>query len=329
VALFKGDIDNAAAYAANALKERPGDAYALMVSGVTNDIYGRFDLSRRNYEDILSQTGRDFPMGVQPQYGTQGTLGKTAEQRLNIARARLAPFMISTANDASTPVFVKSDATGMDAENMAIGVGFITGGGSGDAESHVFNLGFSEDENNYTERFSILQELRREGLITDKEYTQRRNANIGALLPLSKPAPALGFNRPVPPSRDIIARLAALRQAQSIRAISAGEYMAERSVIIDALAPASPSSRMPRTAPPSGLLPGAEAVRKLQFFREAGLITDAEMAAERTQIELAVSNSIIPPAARTQPQPAATPATRPPARSPQPVGTRSQPNPTR
>ena len=73
-----------------------------------------------------------------------------------------------------------------------------------------------------------MQKLRDAQLITPEEYAARRAPNIGALLPLTKPSPAAGLDRPVPGIDQVVERLKALQRGLQSRAITPREYELER-----------------------------------------------------------------------------------------------------
>ncbi len=108
---------------------------------------------------------------------------------------------------------------------------------------------FSDVEANIVSRFKTIANLRDQGLITPEEFSRRRQANIGALLPLTSPPPAAGLDRPVPNADQISARLRAIGRALEMRAITIGQHSAERSMILDALMQAAPVS-VANPAPP-------------------------------------------------------------------------------
>lgn len=109
----------------------------------------------------------------------------------------------------------------------------------------------SEDAS--AQRFLVLKQLRDRALITPEEYAERRAANLGALLPLTRPAPAAGLDRPSPPATAVEARLEAIAQAEATGALTPEAYAAERQAILDHLLPgpgftAAKPARTPKTA---------------------------------------------------------------------------------
>jgi hypothetical protein len=141
-----------------------------------------------------------------------------------------------------------------------------------------------------------LAALRDQGLVTGAEYSARRRANIGALLPLTAPPPAAGLDRDVPTTEQISARLRAIGRALEMRAISVQQQAAERSIILDALMPEAPVAVANPGAPPRGLMQAADAVRRLEQLRDSGFISSEEYSRERQAIEIAMQPQGVSPA---------------------------------
>ena len=162
---------------------------------------------------------------------------------------------------------------------------------------------FAEADTNIVSRFNTLVALRDQGLITAEEFATRRQANIGALLPLTSPPPAAGLDRPVPSTEQISGRLRAIGRGLEMRAISVAQHTAERSMILDAMMPAAPIAVANPGRPPQGLLQAADSVRWLEQLRESSLITSDEYARERAAIEGAISPEPPPPVMNSAPMP--------------------------
>ena len=143
----------------------------------------------------------------------------------------------------------------------------------------------SAPDSNVVSRFKTMIALRDQGLITPDEFSVRRQANIGALLPLTSPPPAAGLDRPVPGTEQISGRLRAIGRALEMRAITISQHGAERAMILDALMPAAPSVVANPGAPPQGLMAAADAVRRLEVLNQEALIGTDEYTRERTAIE--------------------------------------------
>ena len=155
----------------------------------------------------------------------------------------------------------------------------------------------NEADVNTMARFETLTKLRDQGLITPDEYAERRKANIGALLPLTNPAPAsTGLDRPVPAAEQIVGRLQAINRALEMRAINMRQHSAERTTIVDGLLPAKPLATMNPPLPPKGMMEGADTVRRLEAMRERGVITADEYTKEKEALDKAMT---VPPPAPT------------------------------
>ena len=125
-------------------------------------------------------------------------------------------------------------------------------------------------------------------MITQGEFATRRQANIGALLPLTSPPPAAGLDRSVPSTEQISGRLRAISRGLEMRAITISQHTAERSMILDALLPAAPVSVANPGGPPNGLMEAADAVRRLEQLKGSAFITSDEYTRERQAIEQAL-----------------------------------------
>jgi len=90
-------------------------------------------------------------------------------------------------------------------------------------------------ESKIIERFATLARLLSTELISPEEYALRRSANLGALLPLTQPPPALLTDRPAPLANDMISRLEAIAQFYMMGSLDAEAYKTERSGILAGL----------------------------------------------------------------------------------------------
>ena len=122
-------------------------------------------------------------------------------------------------------------------------------------------------------------------MITKDEFLSRRTANVGGLLPLTSTPPATGIDAPVPSPDLIIERINVLKDAVESRAITPREFSAERDVIIEALLPPNPRTRMKPKAPSKDILGAAKDLRKLEVIYDLNLITSKEKDAEKKAIE--------------------------------------------
>ncbi|MBM3515037.1 MAG: SPOR domain-containing protein [Alphaproteobacteria bacterium] len=152
----------------------------------------------------------------------------------------------------------------------------------------------SAGDRNVIQRFDALNKLRDAELITGEEYQKRRMANLGAMLPYSKPLPGLGLDRPVPSADAIIARIAALGRSLEMRAITPRQHQLERGMILNALLPEAPATKATRRPPPNDFLEAAGMVGKLELLRAQSLISDEEFDAESDAIEKYMNSGSFP-----------------------------------
>ncbi len=112
-------------------------------------------------------------------------------------------------------------------------------------------------QQNVLQRFSILERLVAEGLVTRNEREQRRMQNVGAILPYSHEAPAATLEREVPSGDAISARLSSLKRSLELRVITPRQHAIERGMILDALLPNEPRARATPTPPPRDVIAAA------------------------------------------------------------------------
>lgn len=270
-ALARGDYAAAERNVDTAIKRDPHNPYALLAGGMLYQSTNRPLRARQMYEDLLSLrpnqaatvAGWD-PSRVMP-------LGDIATANMNkvdadLRRAGVMPALAPVATPGlAAPAVAPVDAApiqALDPRTRAI-----------------------------AERFKTLQKLRDEQLITAEEYAARRNANLGALLPLTKTPPAAGLDRPVPALDQVVERLKALQRGLQSRAITPREYEMERETILDALLPAKPVGLAAPEVAPRDLLASAERMRQLERLRTQGLISEPEMKAEQAALETALRTS--------------------------------------
>ncbi len=152
----------------------------------------------------------------------------------------------------------------------------------------------SPEQRNVLRRFEIMQRLLSEGLITQQENDERRNANIGAVLPYTSPAPGTGLTRPVPSPDAISSRLQALKRSLEMRAITPRQHAIERGMILDAILPVRPAARAPAEPFPTNILEAARRVGTLERMRAEGVISQSEFDRERAAIDSYLMSGEIP-----------------------------------
>ena len=163
-----------------------------------------------------------------------------------------------------------------------------------DVASGLGQIPLTAAEKNVIRRFEALRRLQNQDLITQQEFARRRAANIGALLPYTRDPASIGLGRSVPGTDAIVARLAALKRAFEIRAITSQQHALERTMILDALLPEVPNQRDDPKPPPADVLVGAAMVGQLENLRERGLISASELKAEQDTIEYMLRTGTFP-----------------------------------
>lgn len=264
-ALARGDTAGAESNALAALRLNPKDPHALLVAGLTYQSTGRYELARQYYDVIISNQLQGTWMVPGPDGVVQ------PRQVLDVARDNMEVVNRITGHKTARSISQSGRAPGIDPVVPP----------AADAEANVAG------------RFRILKALLSEGLITPDEYTTRRTANVGALLPFTTPVPSAGLERPIPADRQIIDRLKALKAAVEAREIPPREQSEERAAILDRLLPAGGAfSPAVPPLPPKDLLEAGQAVGRLERMRAAGLISADEAAREKTALDRALESQL-------------------------------------
>ncbi len=311
--LAKGNNVGALAHFERALSANPTDVHALFGSALVYQNTGQPERARDFYKRILAldpQPSDEILVwaGSRPQ-----AISDVANVNLTLLQGgRPAPLPDSADRAASSSMSsMRPESAELPTSKLyvppvkpTLSVGRL----------EADNISFNDADNNIVARFKSIRFLLDEGLITQDEFNARRQANIGALLPLSKSAPAAGLGRSVPPGEQIAGRLRAIGRALEMRAITVQQHGSERGVILDSLMPAVPKSKAISPAPPSGLMEAADAVRRLELLRQINVITSDEYTAERAAIEggrapapMASGPGAAQPMAMTAPSGAAAP----------------------
>ncbi len=306
--MAKGNYVSAEGYYQRALKKNSKDVHALMGLGIIYQNTGQTTKAREMYEAILA---------IRPPESEQFVVWKNISTRpiSEIASVNLALLESGGVLDSMG----RGEGVSQPMVNRPMGQGGQGGGAPQMSSPQVQSVGQSSGRSsmetpmapmmadadlNIAYRFKTMISLRDQGLITQGEFDTRRQANIGALLPLTSPPPATGLDRPVPATEQISGRLRAIGRGLEMRAISVSQHSAERTMILDALMPSAPVSVANPGPPPQGLLEAADSVRRLEQLNADGLITSDEYAREREAIEMAMQ-----PAPMKAPKPmAAAPA---------------------
>ncbi len=288
--LAKGNYLEAEHRFQQALKKDSRDVYALTGLGILYQNTGQMVKAREMYEAVLA---------IRPDRDEQFVVWNSTQTRpiIEVASVNLALLDSGGLADkmapGGPPIMAAPSAGGATIKSAPGAMAIMgrplpqaagttpNGGGAMDAEPKTL----SKADSNVVGRFETLANLREEGLITQQEYAQRRQANVGALLPLTAPPPASGLDRPVPSTDQISQRLRAIGRALEMRAMTVGQHASERTMILDALMPSAPVSVANPGMPPQGLMEAADAVHRLEQLRERGLITSDEYAKERAAVE--------------------------------------------
>lgn len=294
-ALTRGDYPNAERLAVAALRKNSKDPYGLIVSGLVHQGTGRYDLARQYYEVIIT----NHSQGTMMVPGENGVM--VPKSIVDVARSNLAVIDKVTgryiprsaaqsgrppgASAVGAPPLPSIEPTPMPAraDIMTSSLDPLppSPGGMAGMPGRV-----SDAESNVSGRFRILKRLLDEGLITPTEFSARRNANAGALLPYSSAVqPSQGLERPIPGEDALLERMKALGVALEGREINPKEHAAERTVILDQLLPAAPRKAELPALPPRDMLEAASAVGRVERLRAAGLISADEAKKERESIE--------------------------------------------
>ena len=228
--------------------------------------------------------------------GVLSSMGRGAAGIQDLGNEPVSPYVFPTAGDqALGQPLISSGPAG----STIIGRPVISQPPSLASRTPAFGspgmVGLSNGDANIISRFKTLRALSDQGLITQGEYAARRQANIGALLPLTSPPPAAGLDRTVPSTEQISGRLRAISRGLEMRAITISQHSAERTMILDALLPSAPVSVANPGGPPNGLMEAADAVRRLEHLKGGAFITSDEYARERQAIE-----QVLQPAAALQ-----------------------------
>lgn len=152
-------------------------------------------------------------------------------------------------------------------------------------------------------RFLALKQLTALGEVPVEDSAARKDANMGALLPLSTPQPpAAGLERPIPPLAQLTDHFTSLDRNRG----SAGARNAERGFLLDNLLPKAPAARQAWSPP------DIASARKLQDrlgrLEDSGLITPEERARETAAVDGLIAGGALPellPPPPPPPEPAA------------------------
>ena len=288
--LAKGNYIEAEKRFQAALKKNQQDVHALLGLGMLYQNNGLTTRARQMYEALLA---------IRPDEDKQFMIWKSLKTRpiseiasVNLALIESGGVLTSMGRASAAEVPAASTSITGNPVPSAMTARTVQKEPISQASSDDVSMPrLAEANSNIISRFKTLIALRDQGLLTTQDYNARRQANIGALLPLSSPPPAAGLDRPVPSTQQISGRLRAIARGLEMRAISVAQHASERAMILDAMMPSAPISVANPGRPPQGLLQAADSVRWLEQLREGGLITSDEYTRERAAIEGHISPS--------------------------------------
>lgn len=288
--LAKGDNIRAQGHFDKALQANPNDVHALYGAAVMYQNSGQTSRARQLYEQIL--TIRPAPIEEVLIWADKRTHPVVDIAQVNLQLLQnggMAPLpgapMPGVAQPAMAQPGMQQGMARPQSAQMPQSQLYVQPQFQPQAPGQGVQPMFKDADLNIVARFKTMRGLLDQGLITQDEFVQRRQVNLGALLPMSAPPAATGLDRPVPGVDQVSGRLRAISRALEMRALSPAQHMAERSMILDALMPARPASVANPAPPPKGLMEAADAVRRLEMLKQADIITSDEYAKERAAIE--------------------------------------------
>ena len=300
LAYSTGNFKQTLTLVTEALKDNPRNQQALLVGALAAEKLGRFNRARQYYEDLILIDGQATSI-LGSSSGQPEKISVIAKTRLRSITIKQSELVIENKNGVKS--FNLSKDAGATISKTAINNAMSRRNAAKPAPKKpapsVANL-FNQQEQNIITRFLVMKELAEKDFISKEEFLSRRNANIGGLLPLTKQAPGVGIDQPVPAPELIVERINVLKEGVEARAITPREFSAEREVIIEALMSPSPRARLKNKAPSRDILGAAKDLRKLEVLYDLNLITSGEKAAEKKAIENYLGIK------RDEPKPAAT-----------------------
>lgn len=278
VAYSQGNFKKALELCEAALDSNSKNQQALLVGALSAEKIGRYNRARQYYEDLIIIDGTETSI-LGSKSGTPEKISQIAKQRLRSISIKQSKLVIEDNKfDISAEA---AKAQNKNTINKALRQKSIAKSKPAPSADSLFNA----SEQNAISRFLVLKEMAENDFISKEEFLTRRNANIGALLPLTKKTPGTDVYRPVPSPDLIIERISILKEGVETRAVTPREFAAERELIIEALMQPNPRERSKPKAPSKNILNAAKDIRKLEALYDLNLITSAEKAAEKAAIE--------------------------------------------
>lgn len=312
-ALTRGDYGKAEMFTEQALRQNPRDPFALLAAGLLFQNTNRPQQAKGAYTDLIALKGSTNAVAAQITYLAPRSIIEVAEFNLGVLEGRIKAAPVGAKEMNENTMGMGTAAPRMPApEVAALAPPLPQAFGRINPPNRAL---FQEGDGNAVFRFVTLHRLLEERLITEDEFKQRRSANMAALLPLTMRSQSVGLDRPSPPSEQVVQRLQALARAFETRTITAGEHAIERGMILDGLLPGQPKQLANPLPPPGGMMELAATAGRLERLRQAGLITDAEMKAERAKLDqVAQMQAASSPMAKSAQPPAPESAAKPPVK---------------
>ncbi|MEK7245418.1 MAG: SPOR domain-containing protein [Pseudomonadota bacterium] len=323
--LAKGNHVAADSYFQKALKVNPKDLHALLGAGMLYQQTGQMTKAREMYESVLALRPREsdrlvsFAETPKPLADIASAGLGQIEGRPSTAGPRMEPPPGGVAGSPNASLMLgRTAAPSPQPSGPGVTQMRPLGPGVAEAAQRTGPIGprFVGGDSNIVSRFATLRTLREQGLVTAEEYNARRQANIGALLPLTSPPPSAGLERPVPATDQIVGRLRAIGRALEMRALTVAQHASERAMILDALLPAAPVVVANPGVPPREMMAAADSVRRIEYLRDGGLVSGEEYGRERKAVEVAMTPPAPEPPPPAAEQPAAPAPAQPAAKGP-------------
>ncbi|MDG4719354.1 MULTISPECIES: SPOR domain-containing protein [Thalassospira] len=287
--LASGDYASAERLFDEALRKNPQDGHAMLWRSVLYQNTNRPDRARDGYHTLMAMN----PPGTVLMSSATGTqprpLRDAAEFNLNrLERGLPGSLSINDQIVTSPSGLGNVTGTGMASTPMTAAPQPMMTSGATKAMDIPAGAALNGGDEAVAKRFSILRNLQSSGLITPEEYSARRSANLGALLPMSQQAPAAFLNTAPPDGTQVEQRLNQLNRSLQIGAITVQEHVNERTAILDALLPAQPRQRAVPPPAPQGLMDAARQIARIEDLQSMKLVTPDEFKRERDAIEAAI-----------------------------------------
>ena len=210
--MAKGNYLGAEAHFLKALEQDSRDVHALLGAGILYQNTGQNVKAREMYEAVLAIRPPESEQFIPLQDVSTTPVSQLASLNLALidsggVMGRINQGVTPGGNQPVsgslqlTPTMPQSGGGAMtETSSGAMSSNRITMEpmGSKPIDAMVPDLGLSAGERYVLSRFTTLRALRDQGLITPDEFRTRRQANVGALLPLTSAPPAAGLDRPVP-----------------------------------------------------------------------------------------------------------------------------------